>query len=277
ASRPARPPLPLRALRGLWMGAAHLAGGTARRIGHGARDLDPAHRRDGIGFTLLALAVVVAAREWWGLDNRFGDAVHAVVAGTFGRVALVLPLVLLGLAVRLLRHPETGRENGRGTIGLGFLAVAACGLVHIARGLPDVSDGWPRVRDAGGVVGFLASSPLEQAITSVGAGVLLALLGAFGLLVLTATPVHAVPSRLHELVDRLTGNGPLPDDAGHDGAPTSAAARRRARADDRADDERDPVGDVPFEQAVELDRPKRRVRRPKADAEPFDGAAAGSP
>src|SRR3954471_16093454 len=75
-------PLPLRAVRGLWMGTAHLAGGTARRIGHSARDLDPAHRRDGLGFTLLALAVVVAAREWWGMDGTFGDVVHAVVAGT---------------------------------------------------------------------------------------------------------------------------------------------------------------------------------------------------
>src|SRR3954464_4474723 len=161
ASARSGPPLAFRAVRGLWMGAAHLAGGTARRIGSGARDLDPAHRRDGIGLTLLALAVVVAAREWWALDGAVGRLVHAVVAGTFGRVALVLPLVLLGLGVRMLRHPDATRTNGRVSIGLSTLAVAACGLVHVSRGLPDLADGWPALRDAGGILGFLASSPLE--------------------------------------------------------------------------------------------------------------------
>ena len=39
----------------------------------------------------------MAAREWWALPGVVGDAVHAVVAGTFGRVALVLPLVLLAV------------------------------------------------------------------------------------------------------------------------------------------------------------------------------------
>ncbi|WP_460459674.1 DNA translocase FtsK 4TM domain-containing protein, partial [Angustibacter peucedani] len=198
--------LPLRALRGLWMGTAHLAGGTARRIGSSARDLDPAHRRDGIGFTLIALAVVVAAREWWALDGPAGDVVHAVAAGTFGRVALVLPVVLLALGVRMLRHPEATHTNSRVSIGLTTLAVATCGLVHVSRGVPDVSDGWSRLRDAGGMVGFLAASPLDAAITAWGAGLLLGLLGVFGLLVITATPVHAVPRRLRELVDRLTGH-----------------------------------------------------------------------
>ena len=62
--------LPVRMVRGAWMGGAHLVGGTTRRIGQGARDLDPAHRRDGLAFTLLGLAIVVAAQEWWGLSDR---------------------------------------------------------------------------------------------------------------------------------------------------------------------------------------------------------------
>ena len=131
-----RPPWPLRAVAGLWMGVAHLFGGTARRIGDGARDLDPAHRRDGLGLLLLACAIVVAAREWWALPGVVGDAVHAVVAGTFGRVGLVLPLVLLGLAVRLLRHPDLVQATNRVAIGLAAMAVAVTGLVHLAAGCP---------------------------------------------------------------------------------------------------------------------------------------------
>ncbi len=245
------------------MGTAHLAGGTARRIGHSARDLDPAHRRDGIGFTLIALAVVVAAREWWALDGRVGDVVHAVVAGTFGRVGLTLPVVLLALGVRMLRHPETTQTNGRVSIGLTTLAVAVSGMVHLTKGVPDVSDGWERLRDAGGVVGFLASSPLQAAVTEWGAGVLLVLLGAFGLLVLTATPVHAVPRRLRELVEWLTGHHRHPaersgEHAGPDASPSSRRAwslRRSASADEGGRN-----GDEAFETPVAAGPAGRRLR-----------------
>ncbi|HEX2705542.1 MAG TPA: hypothetical protein VHM65_07265, partial [Candidatus Lustribacter sp.] len=88
-------PVPLRALRGTWMGVSHVAGGAVRRVGHSARDLQPEHRRDGIGFLLLALAILVAAREWWGVPGAAGNVVHAVTAGTFGRIAYALPIVLL--------------------------------------------------------------------------------------------------------------------------------------------------------------------------------------
>src|SRR5687767_14883159 len=59
-----------RFLKACWLGIAHLIGGIARRVGTSARELDPAHRRDGIGLALLGLAFVVAAIEWWGLRGR---------------------------------------------------------------------------------------------------------------------------------------------------------------------------------------------------------------
>src|SRR5687767_15395298 len=79
-------PLPLRAVRGTWMGMAHVAGGAVRRVGSSARELEPEHRRDGLGFFLIGMAIVVAAREWWSFEGAVGDVIHAVVAGTFGRV-----------------------------------------------------------------------------------------------------------------------------------------------------------------------------------------------
>ncbi|HEX8498889.1 MAG TPA: DNA translocase FtsK, partial [Actinomycetales bacterium] len=264
AGRPARsgPPWPVRVLRWLWMGLAHLLGGGARRVGSSARDLDPAHRRDGIGLALVAAAVVVAAREWWNLTGPVGDVVHAVVAGTLGRVALVLPLVLLGLGVRLLRHPDRAQANSRVSIGVGALLVSAAGLVHASRGLPDIGAGWPAVRDAGGVIGFLASSPLAQAVTVWGAAVILLLLGFFGLLVLTATPVHAIPERLRELTDRLTGVGE--DDPGRgeaDEPPTETRKEARARRKAEVAAAQGPrAGDEPFETPVAVDAQGRALR-----------------
>jgi DNA segregation ATPase FtsK/SpoIIIE, S-DNA-T family len=279
------------------MGLAHLTGGTARRVGATAQDLDPEHRRDGVGFALLALAVVVAAREWWALAGPVGDAVHAVVAGTFGRVALVLPAVLVGLAVRMLRHPETTATNSRVTIGLSALTVATCGLVHMARGLPDVNEGWPRLRDAGGMIGFLAANPMQRGLTGWGAGILLGLLMVFGTLVVTATPVHAIPRRLRDLLDRVTGSdgdahaGPDVEPAiatGDAEADTgrlsrSRGSRRRAAAltGTLADGER--VGDEPFETPVATDpagpalRPgQKRPVRP-ASSEPVEATQPVAP
>ena len=275
------PPLPFRMVRGAWMSCAHLVGGTARRIGHGARELDPAHRRDGLGFTLIGLAIVVAAREWWGLPGTFGDVVHAVVAGTFGLVGLAVPLLLLLLGVRLLRHPDLAQANGRIGVGLSTLTVAASGLSHLAAGLPNPPDGATAMRHAGGIIGYLASSPLESAVTAWVAVPLLVMLGCFGLLVLTATPVHAVPERAHAAYLRLTGHKPVTDD-GTPAAEETTALRRSRGARRRigtmahsADDGR--VGDEAFESPV-VGGPRPGERRPtlgKPSDQAGDAATTG--
>jgi S-DNA-T family DNA segregation ATPase FtsK/SpoIIIE len=183
------------------MGIAHVAGGTVRRIGHSASELEPEHRRDGIGLLLLALTVLVAASEWWGLKGTTGAVVHAVVAGTFGRVAYAVPIALLLFGIRMLRSPGDQASTNRITIGTTALTFAAAGLVHISAGLPTPPDGAHAMRDAGGMIGFLASSPVVAAIKTAGAVPLLMLLGFFGILVMTATPVRMIPARLGEVRD----------------------------------------------------------------------------
>ncbi|WP_349676098.1 DNA translocase FtsK 4TM domain-containing protein, partial [Dermacoccus sp. UBA1591] len=113
------------------MGVSHVAGGTVRRVGAAASDLEPEHRRDGLGFALLALGIVVAAREWWGLPGMFGDVVHAVAAGTFGVIAYVLPVVLIGMAIHMFRHPRGHQPTNRMTIGLTILALGSTGIAHL--------------------------------------------------------------------------------------------------------------------------------------------------
>jgi S-DNA-T family DNA segregation ATPase FtsK/SpoIIIE len=267
-----------RGLRAVWLGIAHLVGGLARRIGTSARDLDPAHRRDGIGLTLVGLAVVVAAVEWWGLRGPVGLVVHAVVAGTFGRVGLVMPLALLGLGLRLLRHPEDAEAGGRIGIGLGALVLAVVGLVHIARGLPDPGMGAEDMREAGGVLGFLVSSPLEAAVTQWVAVPLLVLLGCFGLLVVTATPVHAVPERTKATLDKLLRRTPADGDT--DGTASDAGApdalellkrRRPRRRQGSMADADSAAADVPYDNALVVpDRPATEVPAAATDGAPAE-------
>jgi S-DNA-T family DNA segregation ATPase FtsK/SpoIIIE len=253
------------------MGLAHLAGSTARRIGSGARDLDPAHRRDGLGLLLIGTAIVVAAREWWGLPGRFGDVVDVVIAGTFGRVGLVLPLVLLGLGIRLLRHPDLVQATNRVAIGLGALGVAATGLVHLAQGLPSPGDGAGRIRAAGGIVGYLVASPLTGALSAWVTVPLLLLVAFFGLLVITATPVHQIPQRLRALHDRLTGR--TPPAAAEDASDAGLAALRRRSRGQPGEGPLD--GDEAYEKAV-ITAPAGggRGRRRPGQAPDDDGVAA---
>ncbi|NLT53345.1 MAG: DNA translocase FtsK [Actinomycetales bacterium] len=261
-----RLPLPLRLVRGLWMGCAHLVGGTARRIGRGARDLDPAHRRDGLGLFLIGLAIVVAAREWWGMPGRAGDGVHAVVAGTFGRVGLVVPLILLALGVRLLRVPEEVADTNRIAVGTVATGIAVTGLVHVAADIPSPPDGAERMQDAGGILGFLAASPLASGVTVYVAVPLLLLLAFFGVLVITATPVHAIPARVRELRAWFTGTRP-PTGDGEETVPTGLArhaGRRGLFRRSRTSDEGPRAGDEAFEKAIVTDPPKPGSTAPAA-------------
>ncbi len=250
----------MRAVQNTWMGLAHATGAVARKVGDTGRDLEPEHRRDGVGLLLLALAVVVAAREWWGMPGDVGTIVHAVIAGTFGKVGYVVPLVLLAFGIRMLRAPQDEAATSRAAVGTTALAFAACGLTHVAAGIPTPPEGADGMRAAGGILGFLSSSPLEAAVSVYGAVPLLLLLGLFGVLVITATPLHQVPTRLRAVTDRLTGHPPV---APNDTATTAPVNdRRRAGRGAALDGDGPRVGDEAFEQAALVDPVTGKRLRP---------------
>ncbi|MGW0814687.1 DNA translocase FtsK [Streptomyces viridiviolaceus] len=249
-----------RLVRALWLGLAHAVGAVFRGIGQGARNLDPAHRKDGVALLLLGIALIVAAGTWADLKGPVGDLVEILVAGAFGRLDLLVPILVAVIAVRLIRHPEKPEANGRIVIGLSALVIGVLGQVHIACGSPARSDGMQAIRDAGGLIGWGAATPLSYTMTDVLAVPLLVLLTVFGLLVVTATPVNAVPQRLRQLGVRLglvsdpaadefgedderyeeqwrealparprRRGGPAPETYDPDGAEQEALARRRGR------------------------------------------------
>ncbi|RZU24234.1 DNA translocase FtsK [Streptomyces sp. BK239] len=219
AKKPAPKPAPsptggvYRLVRALWLGLAHAVGAVFRGIGTGARNLDPAHRKDGVALLLLGVALIVAAGTWADLRGPVGDLVEILVTGSFGRLDLLAPILFAVIAVRLIRHPEQPEANGRIVIGLSALVIGVLGQVHIACGAPARSDGMQAIRDSGGLIGWGAATPLTYAMGDVLAVPLLVLLTVFGLLVVTATPVNAIPQRLRQLGVRL---GVLHDPAGYD-------------------------------------------------------------
>lgn len=192
-----------RLVRALWLGLAHAVGAVFRGVGQGAKNLDPAHRKDGVALLLLAIALIVAAGTWADLKGPVGDLVEILVTGAFGRLDLLVPILVAVIAVRFIRHPEKPEANGRIVIGLSALVIGVLGQVHIACGSPVRSAGMQAIRDAGGLIGWAAATPLSYTMTDVLAVPLLVLLTVFGLLVVTATPVNAIPQRLRLLGVRL--------------------------------------------------------------------------
>jgi DNA segregation ATPase FtsK/SpoIIIE, S-DNA-T family len=239
-----------RLARGIWMICAHLVGVTFRAIGARARDLDPAHRRDGAGFAILGTALVVAGGVWWRLPGPIGAAIVAVVRGAVGSAGIVVPLLLVALAWRILRHPDRVSASGRIVIGWSALSLGVLGLLHVAHGSPLPSLGDNAVRHAGGTIGFLVAAPLESGLTVWLTVPLLVLLGGFGVLVVTATPVNGIPQRLAQLRDVVMRRTPaVESDLVIDlTAPPVAALRRGSRRRRvGAFSDAQAVGDLPFD------------------------------
>ncbi|MCD9591271.1 DNA translocase FtsK [Streptomyces sp. 8ZJF_21] len=283
AAKAAPPPAPnptsgvFRIVRAVWMGMARGVAAMFRGIGRGAKGLDPAHRKDGSALLLFALALIVAAGTWSNLDGPVGGLVEMLITGAFGRLDLVVPILLGIIAVRLILHPERPEANGRIVIGLSALVIGILGQVHIACGAPGRGQGTEAIQDAGGLIGWAVSRPLIYLMGEVLAVPLLVLLTVFGLLVVTATPVAAIPQRLRQLGVRLGlvrdhEDGYAPE-AGYDAAEYADEWRetpaRRPRRTSLAKEDPDVAGG-PERAEEEALRKRRRSRRSSSVQPPLD-------
>jgi S-DNA-T family DNA segregation ATPase FtsK/SpoIIIE len=237
-----------------WLGIAHVLGATVRKIGHTARDLEPEHRRDGAGLFLIGLAVVTAAAVWWQLPGAIGDVVRTIVNGSVGLLGWFVPLLLVFVAWRNLRNPDSNGPAGRQVIGWAALLFGVLGMVHIANGMPEPRLGdTAELQQAGGALGFVIASLFMDLLRSTLVVVpLLALLAVFGVLVITGTPVYQIPARLAASRDRLLGRTPsAPADAAEteETAPLKRSRPRRRVGAMRPDLDED-TGDKPYDSPV---------------------------
>jgi S-DNA-T family DNA segregation ATPase FtsK/SpoIIIE len=227
--------------------------GLRRALGH-TRELDPAHRRDGIGVVLLALAVVAAAGVWWSAGGPVGGAVRIGVATVIGAAAWPLPVLLLGIGVYLMCTPTRPEVRPRVVLGGLLFVLGVLGLMHVLTGSPSRIDGWRR---AGGALGYVAGAPLRLGLTGWVAAPVLGLVALYGLLLLTGTPVRQVPARLRALF----GGAPASDKPVEGDSPSGEGTKPLEAADPAA---------------VRLRKPsKRRQASSLADAvaEAMDGPA----
>ena len=187
-----------RSLSGLWRTIAKALGSTVRFLARGARDLDPAHHRDGLAFLLLILALAAFAGTWFAADNFAGRNLYAIIYGAFGRIGFFAPLLILYFAMRLFRTPDNQKATSRIVVGVITLVVSATGLAHLLNGSLGALNptGATAMRQGGGWLGYAIAMPLERLMTSLLAYPFLIVLFLFGILVTTATPLSSIGIRV---------------------------------------------------------------------------------
>ena len=198
-----------RGLKKLWLVGARWLGGLVRAIGRGAaatRDIDAVHRRDGIAFGLIALAVVCAIGTWLQAAGPVGGIADDAVRVWIGALAVVFPVALAVVAVVLMRTEPDPEQRPRRIAGGIAVTLSITGIIHVihVNGLDEqVSDTVGLRMSAGGTLGWLVGQPLFVGLTAVPAIILLVLLGAFGALLISGMPLVEVPNRIRDGFDRL--------------------------------------------------------------------------
>ncbi len=189
-----------------WRFVAKALGNLIRLLARGARDLDPAHQRDGFAFLILILALMSAAGTWFHANNLVSRAVYSFIYGGFGRIGFFTPIALIYFAFKLFRTPEDKAAFGRVVVGVFALLLSSTGLAHLLNG--STGTGATAMRHGGGWIGYGVSRPLVSVMTSVLTYPVLGLLFIFGLLVVTATPVSSLFIRMKTITSWMWSKRP---------------------------------------------------------------------
>lgn len=230
------------------------------------RGTDAQVKRDALAFVMLALAVIVALREWFRVSGQAGDFIHHGSAGLVGIFSVVLPVVFVAFAIDLFKARSLNSALPHHLAGGMGIVFALTGLVHVTSGNPAVSP-IEAVEGAGGVIGWFVASPLVRLLSEWGAGALLILLLVYSILLATRTRVIDVPQRLREFTDRFIRRTPRhPGDDLADDLIEASPSRRRNR-------EHLAAGDDPFLDQYDADEAFRRAT--EADTAPHVDLADG--
>ena len=231
--------------------------------------------RTALAFGVLALAVVLALREWFHTSGAAGTLLHHLAAGPVGILGVIVPFLLGALGVAMLRRHRLEAVHARIAVGLVGILAGVTGLIQVFAGNPPIGRGMTALESAGGLLGWFFGYPLAALFSSVGAVFLLLLLIAFSSLVTSGRTV----AELRETVVARRGEEPGADDAGQGGLARRALDRmRQGRSGDedatgtRMLDSYD--GDEAFRSVIESEeRPRGNGRRRRTMSERERSAA----
>ena len=216
---------------------------------------------DAWGLLLIGLAAVIGGSVWFDVAGPVGEVISTGTHWLIGAGALILPVILVGIAIALMLNVRTSDAvRARVTLGLSIIAIGMLGLIHVFSGNPAA---WEERKLAGGALGAFTGGVLAAGFSSFVAIPLLGLVIVYGALKTTGITVREAYDYIKDLVTRMLSNTDTPDDdldpyshvdddlddiaEGRERRSTRAASRRlRGRTAD----------------AARSDRPARPTRRP---------------
>ncbi|MBC3185372.1 DNA translocase FtsK [Corynebacterium sp. zg-331] len=230
---------------------------------------------DGIGLSLIGVAVVLGASVWFDVAGPIGEFIARGVHTVIGAGAFVLPVALVVVAVALMMGIRQPREvMTRVMGGVGLIAVAMLGLIHLLAGDPA---GASARSAAGGLVGAYTGGILALGFSRYLAIPILALVIFYGALKVTGITVREGYDYVVDLI-RSSVNADReedPQDAyahvdeelerrAHPGAPSSPrrAPRPAKRPAPRGYDAADEPGDASGLDPDGLFAKKRKKTKP---------------
>jgi S-DNA-T family DNA segregation ATPase FtsK/SpoIIIE len=145
-----------------------------------------------VGLLFVAVAVILAAAIYFGLAGILGDGIDWLVGALTGLGRHVMPVLLLTVGIALI-HSARSSARYRLTFGWTFIALAALGILHVARGPEGFSVNG--VTKAGGVVGWAVAEPLRTLLADFGAIVVMVALAIGGGLLITQASLRTLASR----------------------------------------------------------------------------------
>jgi S-DNA-T family DNA segregation ATPase FtsK/SpoIIIE len=150
---------------------------TARAVDVLAKALRT-HAGDLAGLSLIVVGVLSAMGVYAGAAGPVGQALHDAYREALGDGRYIVPVALCAIGVLMIwgKAPEVPTAV---TIGFALCIASACGLLGLV--------------GTGGFVGDAIAGPLQSALATPGAALVLVAAAAFGLLLVTRTPLRAVP------------------------------------------------------------------------------------
>ncbi|MBZ8177995.1 DNA translocase FtsK [Corynebacterium sp. 3HC-13] len=200
---------------------------------------------DGLGLSLIGIAVVLGASVWFDVAGPVGEAIDTGAHFLIGAGALILPVALVVFAITLMLNKLRDiPHRAQGTLGVAIIVLAMLALIHVFAGNPIDSTGRGR---AGGIIGAVIGGPLSLGFSTYLAVPILALVLVYGALKATGITTREFVNVIKELIQGSSSEEESDDDdlyghvdfeleeraAGkdpsHTTAPTGAIPRRAPR------------------------------------------------
>jgi S-DNA-T family DNA segregation ATPase FtsK/SpoIIIE len=221
---------------------------------------------DAYGIALSIMAVLCALGIWFHSAGPIGQFLELAFRGLLGAGGFLTP-ILFGYLAWTMFTVRPGPDRPRIMIGLSVSLVGVLGLVHLAKGSPDVTDGGDALRNAAGILGAVSAGPLHRLLGPWGASFTLLAITGLGVMVLTKTPMRRLLEKIGERIAALRAarpepaeprrrhipglDAPLDADADEDDDAEDDDAEEEITAEDEAEPDEEEPGEEPAGEDLE--------------------------